>query len=114
MDFYVVAIGGTGVRIVRSIVHLAGARVFENLPQLRNINIMIVDSDANNGDMARTINELNVYDQLFKMGVMKTKITLMRWSPLNVLAKRLDEKELMDHTNLGDVKTVYEFLYTTS
>jgi hypothetical protein len=61
---YIFGIGGTGSRVIRSLTMLLAAGV--RVPNCDKIVSIIIDPDAQNGDMARTVELLKTYERLRK------------------------------------------------
>jgi len=57
---FVIAIGGTGMRCLESFVHLCAIGMFDN----KEIEILTLDTDQANGNMERTWNLINTYNQV--------------------------------------------------
>ncbi|MFY8012506.1 MAG: hypothetical protein ACOVRG_11030, partial [Saprospiraceae bacterium] len=57
---FVIAIGGTGMRCLESFVHLCAIGMFDN----KEIEILTLDTDQANGNMGRTWNLINTYNQV--------------------------------------------------
>lgn len=59
-SLFVIAIGGTGMRCLESFVHLCAIGMFDN----REINIMTLDTDSNNGNKSRVQTLIKTYQDL--------------------------------------------------
>lgn len=60
--FFVIAIGGTGMRCLESFVHLCAVGLFDD----KEINILTLDTDAQNGNKERTESLINLYNTIKK------------------------------------------------
>ena len=58
---FIFAIGGTGARVVRSLILLLGTGVKINADEIIPI---ILDPDSSNGDLNRTLDLLNIYKNI--------------------------------------------------
>ena len=88
MSFYVIGIGGTGAKCIEAIVQLASV----GLLPTNKLNILFVDADETNGNLNKTKNTLQYYQQCYqilkgqnqKSNWMTTNIkTYDAWSPFN-------------------------------
>ena len=114
MNCYIVAVGGTGSRVLRSVVHLAAAGVFEHVKGLQNINVMVVDSDSLNGDKINTNDTLSDYSVLSQSNVFRPVIKQYAWNPIDVMNKAIDAPQLMNVAAMSDkIEDLYGFLYTS-
>lgn len=114
MNCYIVAVGGTGSRVLRSVVHLAAAGVFEDVKGLQNINVMVVDSDSLNGDKINTNDTLSDYSVLSQSNVFRPVIKQYAWNPIDVMNKAIDAPQLMNVAAMSDkIEDLYGFLYTS-
>ncbi|WP_240731522.1 hypothetical protein [Hymenobacter radiodurans] len=60
---FLFGIGGTGSRVIRSLTMLLAAGV--QLPNCDRVVPIIIDPDAHNGDMNRTVDMLKSYQQIY-------------------------------------------------
>ena len=58
--FFLIAIGGTGMRCLESFVHLCAAGLFDN----QTIEILTLDTDQNNGNKERVENLIDLYNKV--------------------------------------------------
>lgn len=58
--FFLIAIGGTGMRCLESFVHLCAAGLFDN----HTIDILTLDTDQTNGNKKRVENLINLYNSV--------------------------------------------------
>lgn len=63
-NLFVFAIGGTGSRVVKALSFLLASGV--KLPNTKNVIPIIIDPDAANGDLSRTVDILNLYRDIRK------------------------------------------------
>jgi hypothetical protein len=63
-QLYLIAVGGTGMRCLESFVHLCAIGMFDN----HEVNVLVMDTDFNNGNLERTRELLDVYGQIKKAG----------------------------------------------
>lgn len=61
---FLFAIGGTGARVVRSLVHLLAAGV--RIPNCEAVVPVLIDPDTQNGDVVRTVELLKLYERLHR------------------------------------------------
>lgn len=61
-NLFIFAIGGTGSRVLKSLIFLLAAGV--KIPNTKKIIPIIIDPDINNGDLTRTIELLKLYNRL--------------------------------------------------
>ncbi len=59
---FLFAIGGSGARVVRSLVHLLAAGV--RIPNCEAVVPVLIDPDTQNGDVVRTVELLKLYERL--------------------------------------------------
>ncbi len=106
MSTYFIAIGGTGVRILESLVHLAGAGLLwdaDSDTRVNELKVIIVDPDKSNGCIKR-VQEHTIARYMEAVSAkipgspeipfLQTRITLQDpWSPLSVVAANLPENQ---------------------
>lgn len=56
MDSYIIGIGGTGARCIEAVIYLSAAGIFT-----RNVNMLLIDPDVDNGNSNSTIGLINNY-----------------------------------------------------
>ncbi|MEM0996202.1 MAG: hypothetical protein AAGN35_03945 [Bacteroidota bacterium] len=61
-EFFLIAIGGTGMRCLESFIHLCSIGMFDR----QTINVLAIDTDFNNGNLERTRNLIENYVNLKK------------------------------------------------
>ncbi len=61
---FLFAIGGSGARVVRSLVHLLAAGV--RIPNCEAVVPVLIDPDTQNGDVVRTVELLKLYERLHR------------------------------------------------
>lgn len=69
MSLYIIAIGGTGARCVEAITYLSASGVFGDEP----LNILFVDPDVSNGNLSRTRETLNRYENCRNLIIKQEK-----------------------------------------
>lgn len=137
MSVYVIALGGTGAKVVEAIVHEVAAGLFvqgtETSPDdFEDLKILFVDPDKGNGILARAINTINHYNDLqktIKGGIdekcpwwMQTKIEYKGlFSPFDVKESNKTAKEnktlngffeLGEYSESDNQKYLFDILYT--
>lgn len=70
-DFFVLGIGGTGMRCIESLVHLCAMGMFDNT----NIHLLALDTDQNNGNFGRLKEVVTAYNNT--KGIDETKRTVL-------------------------------------
>jgi outer membrane lipopolysaccharide assembly protein LptE/RlpB len=65
---HVVSVGGTGHKVLASMIHLAACGAFRsrNTNQVNEINIISIDADNGNGNLARTTRTFLGYKKLYQ------------------------------------------------
>lgn len=119
MDCYIIPVGGTGSRVMRSITHLMACGVLNKAQDLEEVHFMCVDSDAQNGDKVRMEQTVRNYMDIQKTGIIKKKINppfstdlnRFTWSPLDVAGGTMGGIE--NYAKMSpEVQSLYDFLYT--
>lgn len=130
---YIIAIGGTGARVMRAAVYLATAGCFER----ESFKIMCVDSDETNGDVGRLEQTINLYQKLRKRfeneklkkenhnnyilpeissaDIDKAAGKKLVWSPLSEgeANSNMSMSEMVRESTMSNkVRDVYDFLYS--
>lgn len=124
MDCYIIAVGGTGSRVMRAITHLMASGAFvdsknQNMKNLGKIRFMCVDSDVTNGDKTRMEQTAQNYINIYNAGTVSRELVRpfpaqpnkFEWSPLEMASSTMGNMEayaLMD----SSLKELYDFLYT--
>ena len=62
---HIVSIGGTGHKVLTSLIHLAACGAFRN-KQVNKINVICIDGDYANGNLERTTNTFKSYKDLYQ------------------------------------------------
>jgi hypothetical protein len=62
---HIVSIGGTGHKVLTSLIHLAACGAFRN-KQVNKINVICIDGDYANGNLERTANTFKSYKDLYQ------------------------------------------------
>ncbi|MCH9055554.1 tubulin-like doman-containing protein [Synechococcus sp. PCC 6716] len=73
MSNYIIAIGGTGARVVESFIHIASTGIFGS----EEIKIIFIDPDESNGNLQRSLTSLNQYSANHQL--MATSSRLCPW-----------------------------------
>lgn len=79
---FIFGIGGTGSRVIKALTMLMATGI--EVPNTSEIVPIIIDPDAQNGDMTRTVEMLNDYQKIYaavehtQNGFFKTKITTLK------------------------------------
>ena len=104
MSFYFISIGGTGAKVMESLIHLCIAGI---LPENERIFISAIDPDVGNGNLERTSTALNNFEVFQRLSVgndtnlFKNKVSIVRpfpWNPTGT-DKTLDDLiEFYHHT----------------
>ncbi len=117
MNCYIIPVGGTGIRVMRALIHLMASGVLTNLKGLNDIHFMLVDSDSTNGDKTRLEQTIKNYMDIYQVGVVSKKLVKpfadpdFTWSPLDAGGKSMAEIEGYDIMD-EDMKKLFDFLYT--
>lgn len=119
MDCYIIPIGGTGSRVMRSITHLMACGALNKGGDLNDVHFMCVDSDAQNGDKVRMEQTVKNYMDIQRTGIIRKRInppfatdpSRFTWSPLDVAASTMGNIENYGHMS-NNVQELYDFLYT--
>jgi hypothetical protein len=120
MATYAIGIGGSGARVLKSLVHLCAAGLGPD-----RLDLLFVDLDDENGNVSEAINLIQTYQRIREAGggetrFLKTDIRLCEpklWSPLGGrLERNLGEYFLLDtlsQQNQGDraLRALAEFSY---
>lgn len=117
MTCYLIPIGGTGVRVMKSIVYLCMAGCFDGI----QFKVMCVDSDEVNGDIKELQTLLKEYNEVphdlfpeIKLNTINGKENCV-WSPLsdNGLSTRSKMRDMVRESSMEkDAKDILHFLYT--
>lgn len=113
MKCYIIPVGGTGERVMRSLIHLLASgvlndKVFDEI----NIKLMGIDPDLTSGAKDIMQKTLNSYNKMCKCGVFKHEISLVGddaiWTPMNVQDTTMEDSVYTKETEL------YNFMYSKS
>ncbi|WP_254172907.1 tubulin-like doman-containing protein [Planktothrix pseudagardhii] len=66
MAAYLIAVGGTGMKIAQAVVQLAAAGLYSDLPK-KTLNIYLIDSDEGNGNLAETHNSITFHQTCYQL-----------------------------------------------
>jgi hypothetical protein len=66
MAAYLIAVGGTGMKIAQAVVQMAAAGLYSDLPE-KTLNIYLIDSDNGNGNLAETNNSITSYQTCYEL-----------------------------------------------
>jgi Actin-like ATPase involved in cell division len=66
MAAYLIAVGGTGMKIAQAVVQLAAAGLYSDLPE-NTLNIYLIDSDNGNGNLEETNNSITSYQTCYQL-----------------------------------------------
>ncbi len=80
MSFYVIGIGGTGAKCIEAIIQIASVGL---LPTSK-LNILFVDADETNGNLNKTQNTLQYYQQCYE--ILKGQNKQCNWMCTNIKA----------------------------
>jgi hypothetical protein len=116
---HIVSVGGTGHKVLTSLIHLAACGAFRS-KQFGEINIVSIDADNANGNLARTTETFKNYKKFYQAvnGSGSDLIKIDSVVPdLNISLFQGDKKSLRDTFNFTNLhKTAEEeliqFLYT--
>lgn len=127
MSTYILAIGGTGAKLVEAIIHLAAAGIYAQDERLGSLYLLIVDPDTGNGHIvAAYANTLNHYQQCINVLPGGIDSHLSWWmctevekfgsgllSPLNKKGKNLKEQlDLGNYSPDAPIRQLINVLYT--
>jgi len=115
---YILPIGGTGIRVMRSLLHILAAGGFnDSRIKFDNYKILCVDSDGNNGDSKEFRDIYVKYSALRKFATNMPPINCwsesgdLFWSPLPGNDNDM-RTHIGDFNANQDAKDILEFLYT--
>lgn len=118
MSYYFISVGGTGAKILEALTHLSVAGV---LPGAEKLNIIALDPDTGNGNLARTKSVLEQIEKFQNVQIgaegalLKNKLKIWRTFPFNPLPKvgaNLDQvmnASIIENSPLGQL---YGVLYS--
>lgn len=69
-QLYLIAVGGTGMRCLESFIHLCAIGMLDD----HEVNVLVMDTDFNNGNLERTRNLLDLYRQIKMTGVENQEV----------------------------------------
>lgn len=61
MGYYFISIGGSGAKVMESLIHLCAAGAMPNKRKQKDIYMMAIDPDRSNGNLTRSNKLLNSY-----------------------------------------------------
>ncbi|MGL4500610.1 MAG: hypothetical protein ACRCU2_16195 [Planktothrix sp.] len=67
MTAYILAIGGTGAKLVESMIHAAAVGLFSSESGTEDLQILLIDPDSGNGNAASTQTTLGIYESCSKL-----------------------------------------------
>jgi len=67
MSVYVIAIGGTGTKIVEAVCHLAAAGIYTQGERIPKIEILFVDPDKGNGNLKEADGAIATKTRIFRV-----------------------------------------------
>ena len=73
--YFVIAIGGTGMRCLESFVHLCAVGLFDD----KEINVLTLDTDAQNGNKERTESLIHLYSSINPSVVSSFHTFFYKW-----------------------------------
>lgn len=112
MSYYFISVGGTGAKILEALTHLSVAGV---LPGAEELNVIDLDPDTGNGNLARTKSTLEQVEKFQDVEIgagsalLKNKLKIWRPFPFNPLphvGAKLDDimnAPIIAHTPLGQL-----------
>lgn len=127
MSTYVIAIGGTGAKLVEAIIHLASAGIYALDSQIENLEILIVDPDTGNGNIvaaySTTLTHYQKSRELLKGGIdenlswwMQSEVNKFGTgllSPFNNNSKTLKEQlQIGNYNQYSPVRQLFNVLYS--
>ncbi|MDJ0903436.1 MAG: hypothetical protein QNJ55_32030 [Xenococcus sp. MO_188.B8] len=126
MSTYIIAIGGTGAKVVETVVHLAAAGIYPQDLETEDLQILFVDQDRGNGHTTAADRALNSYrkcSETIKGRIneeypwwMKTKVEQFQgggWSLFNEPSESLkDAFRYEDYRENSTIRNLFDVLYT--
>ncbi len=131
MTAYIIAIGGTGGKIVEAVAHLAAAGLYSTSvgtaanseTMLETIKVLFLDPDKGNGNIAAADKTLKVYQKCTKiigkdntLSWMQSEIEQFKaglWSPFTKARVKLrDAFEYDKYSDKDPVRNLFDVLYT--
>lgn len=120
MGYYFISIGGSGAKVMESLIHLCAAGAMPNKRKQKDIYMMAIDPDRSNGNLTRSNKLLNSYCHFQKLNIgtetalLKTEIRQAEpfiWSPseINSNLDNILDYQVYQGQPIGDL---YEALYT--
>jgi len=108
MTLYIIAIGGTGGKIVEAVAHLAAAGIYSvsGSDNSENINVLFVDQDQANGNIAASKKTIDNYEKCSKIFDGNNDLPLMQ-SKIEYL-----EEGLQSTSGENKVKLQEEFYHS--
>ncbi|MDJ0557177.1 MAG: hypothetical protein QNJ68_22585, partial [Microcoleaceae cyanobacterium MO_207.B10] len=121
MTAYIIAIGGTGAKIVESIIHATAFGLFSTKDKTEDLQILLIDPDTGNGNAIAAKQTFGIYQksyQIFNTNQdrpwMSSKIeSIKSWSIFDNANVKL--KDVFGYTNYKSDdprKHLFDILYT--
>lgn len=120
MGYYFISVGGSGAKVMESLVHLCVAGLMPNREKQERLFVMAIDPDRGNGNLNRSSTALNNYENFQKLAVgrgtplFKTEVETARpfiWNPTEH-DKKLDDIMSYQAYKGTPIGSLYEVLYT--
>lgn len=125
MTAYIIAIGGTGAKVVESIIHSTAVGLFSTENKTENLQILLIDPDTGNGNARDTKYTFGLYQKCYQIlnvdfnvdrdrPWMSSKIeSLESWSIFeNANVKLKDVFEYNNYKSDDPKKHLFDILYT--
>ena len=127
MSVYVIAIGGTGTKIIEAVCHLAAAGIYAQDERIPKIEILFVDPDKGNGNLEKASEAIATYEKFSKTIDNKEINSPLNWwiqTELKFLGlwtpfQKADEFRLRDafkydnyNGNKEAIRHLFDVLYT--
>ena len=125
MTLYIIAIGGTGAKIVEAVAHLAAAGIYSTPEgKLEKIKILSLDPDKGNGNIAAADKTLKVYQKCSEiigqdntLALMQSEIEQFQGGLLSPFAQaRVKLGDAFEYDRYADhspVRHLFDVLYTS-
>jgi len=106
MSTYIIAIGGTGARLVEAIVHLAAAGLYNQNPRSpEDLHILFIDPDAGNGNLINANDALRDYQSCYR--VIGTSNRLIGSSPSSWMRTSIEDRGLCSASNARTLRDAF-------
>ncbi|XZF62202.1 MAG: hypothetical protein ACSI46_25005 [Gloeotrichia echinulata DVL01] len=116
MSKYIVAIGGTGARVVQAVIHLAAAGLLKTQDNSseEEIRLLFIEPDQSNGNLSSTTKTIQNYQKLYdllrsqnnQVDWIANKIVQSTWSLFENANQRM-LKEVFDQSSASEAKYKY-------